>query len=234
MSMRLKLILGGLVVILLAGVLIGASQLGARDKAPSAGPIEADRAQTTEVLLRGIPQRGAALGSPSAPVTLVEYADIQCPYCGEWARNVFPELVQGYVRTGKLRIVFRGLAFLGPDSFTALQTTVAAGQQGRLWQVLHLLFEHQGPENMGWADEELLRSAVSSAGIDDAEAVLRLRDSGSVDAAIKTSARLARAAGITGTPSFEIGPTGGRLHRLHVTSLATHEFTSAIESTLAK
>ena len=82
-------------------------------------------------LLRGIPQQGTALGSPDAPVTLVEYADLQCPYCAQWARDAFPELVRDYVRTGRVRIVFRGLAFLGPDSDAALRAALAAGQQRR-------------------------------------------------------------------------------------------------------
>jgi protein-disulfide isomerase len=115
------IIAGVIAPVLLAGALIGASQLDAREEKPAVAP--------ATTLLRGIPQQGTALGSPSAPVTLIEYADLQCPYCGEWARNVFPQLVREYVSSGKLRIVYRGLAFIGPDSYTALQTAVAAGQQ---------------------------------------------------------------------------------------------------------
>ena len=50
------------------------------------------------------------LGSPDAPVTLVEYADLQCPFCAEWARGTFPAIVDEYVRPGQVRIEFRGLA----------------------------------------------------------------------------------------------------------------------------
>ena len=64
--------------------------------------------------LLGIPQAGVVLGDPNAPVTLVEWADLQCPFCREWSTAAFPALVHDYVRTGKLQIVFRGLAFLGP------------------------------------------------------------------------------------------------------------------------
>jgi len=206
--------------VLLAGTLIGASQLDAREETPATGPAAS--------LLSGVPQQGAALGSPAAPVTLVEYADIQCPYCGEWARNVFPQLVRNYVRTGRLRIVYRGLAFIGPDSYTALRTAVAAGQQDKLWDVVHLLFERQGAENMGWADEELLRDVVRDAGIP------RLPVPSSVDATIRSTARRAAAAGVNATPSFEIGLTGRRLQRLELTSLASEEFTSEIEALLGK
>jgi protein-disulfide isomerase len=214
------IIAGVIAPVLLAGALIGASQLDAREEKPAVAP--------ATTLLRGIPQQGTALGSPSAPVTLIEYADLQCPYCGEWARNVFPQLVREYVSSGKLRIVYRGLAFIGPDSYTALQTAVAAGQQDKLWDVVHLLFERQGDENMGWANEDLLRDVVRAAGIPS------LSVPSSVDAAIRATARRAAVAGVDATPSFEIGLTGQRLHRLELTSLASEEFTPKIDALLSK
>src|SRR6185503_9216356 len=88
-------------------------------------------------MLDGVPQDGTALGSAGAPVTLVEYADLQCPYCAQWARDALPTLVEDYVRAGRLRIVFHGLAFIGPDSEKALRTAVAAGREGHLWEIVH-------------------------------------------------------------------------------------------------
>ena len=122
--------------------LIATSQLGARDR-------EAKPAAThaTHSSLAGIPQRGIVLGDPDAPVTLVEYVDLQCPYCAEWAVRTFPVLVSDYVRTGKLRIVFHGLAFIGPDSDTALRTALAAGREDRLWDVVAGFYVRQGAEN---------------------------------------------------------------------------------------
>jgi protein-disulfide isomerase len=128
---------------ILAAGLIVASVVGAR----SGGTPAVASAGADAALLRGIPQDGAALGSPDAPVTLVEYADLQCPYCAQWSQTAFPELVRGYVRTGQLRMVFRGLAFVGPDSETAVRTAVAAGEQDRLWDVVRLLYANQGAEN---------------------------------------------------------------------------------------
>src|SRR6185436_11108323 len=53
---------------------------------------------------KGIPQSGIALGSPKAPVTMVEFADLQCPFCAEYQRAVFPTILKRYVRTGKVRV----------------------------------------------------------------------------------------------------------------------------------
>jgi protein-disulfide isomerase len=60
---------------------------------------------------------------------------------------VLPVLIHDYVREGKLRIVFRGLTFIGPDSEKALRAALAAGEQNRLWHVVDLFYRHQGPEN---------------------------------------------------------------------------------------
>ena len=141
---------------LLAALMVAASVLGSRGDSNAPAPAanaagEVAEAAETEALLRGIPQDGIALGSPNAPVTLVEYADLQCPYCAIWAREAFPAIVDEYVRPGHVRLVFRGLAFIGPESDTALRTALAAGAQGRLWNVVHLLYGNQGAENAGWS-----------------------------------------------------------------------------------
>ena len=142
------------------GVVIATQFTGSGDRRANATTLlgVADNA----AVFAGIPQHGNVLGSPKAPVTLVEYADLQCPYCGEFARNALPSLVNDYVRTGKVKLVFRGLAFVGPESETALRTVVAAGEQNRLWNVAHLMYSNQGPENTGWVNDTYLRSVAGA------------------------------------------------------------------------
>src|SRR2546423_12689290 len=76
----------------LAALLIAANQLWAHKS--SSTPVHAALldARESASLLRGIPQHGTIVGEARAPVTLVEYADLQCPYCGEWARTTLPVL----------------------------------------------------------------------------------------------------------------------------------------------
>jgi protein-disulfide isomerase len=213
---------------LLAAALVGASLLGAPGGATAAKP-----AADVSRAFAGVPQAGAALGRPDAPVTLVEYADLQCPYCAEWAARTLPTLVGDYVRAGKLRIVFRGLAFLGPDSGTALDAALAAGRHGRLWDVVDGLYRRQGAENAGWVTDELLDEVAVDAGLRGA----RLRDeskSSWVAAQRGRNDRAAQAAGVTGTPSFQLGRTGGRLELVKLRSLGPDGLVPAIDALLAR
>ena len=185
------------------------------------------------VLLDGIPQTGVVLGNPNAPVVLVEWADLQCPYCREWTVSAFPALVHDYVRAGKLQIVFRGLSFLGPDSGRTLRTALAAGLQNRLWNVVDLMYRNQGVENSGWASDDLLRSLTGS--VDGLDVNRVFDDSGStgVQGAIDKTATEGDRARVTGTPTFDIGKTGSKVfHRFDPPALTADAFRPAIEQFL--
>jgi protein-disulfide isomerase len=190
------------VATLAAALLIAASLFGA--EVTTSSPTErAAPARTFE----GIAQSGLALGSPDASVTLIEYADLQCPYCALWAGDVLPVIVREYVRSGRVRLVFHGLAFIGPESDAALRATLAAGAQNRLWDYAELLYRRQGHENSGWFDHQLARAVAESTGV-DAEQLLADAASSARDGEIAAAARAAESAGMTGTPSFEVGRTG--------------------------
>lgn len=183
-------------------------------------------------LLAGVPQHGNALGSESAPVTLVEFADPQCPYCAAWARQALPTIVRKYVRTGKVRILFNGMAFVGPDSETALRTALAAGRQNRLWNVIDLLFANQGTENTGWVTDSLLRSIGSSVTGLDVQQMLDERSSDAVDRALVQAGQVAQSAGVNVTPSFAVGKTGGTFSVVHITSLDPSGLTPSLDAAL--
>jgi protein-disulfide isomerase len=221
-----------LLAALVAVALVLASQLGSRT-ASTRQPTAVFGAADSEQLLAGIPQSGNVLGSPKAPVTLVEYADLQCPYCGEFARNVLPSLVSDYVRTGHVKLVFRGLAFVGPDSVTALRAVVAAGDQHRLWSVAHLIYVNQGTENTGWVTDGFLRSVAGAVAGVDVDRLVAEAASPRTTAAMSEDARLATGDGIQSTPSFLVGRTGKTLSPLVVHALDVDAFRPALDALLS-
>jgi len=185
-------------------------------------------------LLDGIEQHGTVLGSPSAPVTLVEFADPQCPYCAEWEARALPDVVTRYVRTGKVQLRFSGMTFVGADSETAFRTALAAGEQGRFWNVLTLLFANQGTENTGWVTDALLRSIGDSVPGLDTQKMLDARNSAAVDRGLSAAATLAQTAGIDSTPTFAVGKTGGTLQVVRLTSFDASGITPALDAALSQ
>ena len=167
-SRRRFLVIGAVVLVVVVAAVVAGTLLATGDDEGGGATtgVELAGADETRALLEGIPQDGTAIGAPDAPVTLVEFADLQCPFCAQWATDAFPDLVEEYVRPGKLRIEFRGLTFIGPDSEKALRAALSAGEQDKLWQTVELLYQNQGGENTGWVSDELLDAVATSAMLD--------------------------------------------------------------------
>jgi protein-disulfide isomerase len=161
--------------------------------------------------LTGVPQDGVALGSPDAPRTLAVYADLQCPYCREWDEGQLPGIVEQHVRAGDVRVEFRGLAFIGPESDLGLRAALAAGMQNHLWGLVNVLYANQGGENAGWLTEDSLRSFAGSVRGLDVDRMLADMQSDEVAFQMEKARAAAAEAGVNSTPSFQVGPTGGTL-----------------------
>jgi protein-disulfide isomerase len=194
----------------------------------AAAPVGA--AQTA--LLRGIPQHGVDLGSPKAPVTLIEFADLQCPYCAQWERNALPAIVRKYVRPGKVRIIFVGMTFLGPDSAKAFSAALAAGEQNRFWNVAELMYLNQGKENSGWVTDTFLRSIGRTVRTLSVPKMLAARSSAGVKAQLAAASNLASAAGVNQTPSFAVGRTGAAPQLIQISSLDAAGIEPALDALL--
>lgn len=168
-------------------------------------------AARTARLLRAIPQRGLELGERDAPVTVVVFADVQCPYCKAFWLRVLPRVVDRYVRGGRAKLVLRDVAFLGVDSVRGAQFAGAAGLQDRLWDVTDLLYRHQGAENSGWVTDELLRRIGAGVPGLNVERALADRGDRRVDRELRRARDEAVDYRVTGTPSLLVGESGGFL-----------------------
>lgn len=218
MTLRLGLLAGLAVLIVGIAIAVAGSSGGSAHK--SASPA------ATESAFRGIPQSGIALGSPKAPVTMVEFADLQCPFCAQYHRDVFPTLLKRYIRTGKLRVELHLLRFIGPDSDRLARVAAAAAAQNRMWQFVGLAYQRQGQENSGYATQSFINGLAADAGLK------RTSAGGAAAQQVSRSERIAKTLGINETPSFLIGPTGGPYKRLVPQELRPDAFVPAIQQEL--
>jgi protein-disulfide isomerase len=162
----------------------------------AASPIEA-----------GIPSDGRTLGNPDAPVTLVEYADYQCPYCGAFNRDIMPSLIRDYVATGKVKLEFRDLPFLDDgvsddgESDMAAEAAACAMDQGKFWQFHDTLFLNQHGENEGAFSKTRLQAMANAVGL-DMNAFDACLDGKTHQAEIAAEQAEAQQRGVTSTPTL--------------------------------
>jgi protein-disulfide isomerase len=159
---------------------------------------------TAVVDLTGIPQDGAVFGSPDAGVTLVEWADPQCPACRAYTEEFFPTVVDEYVRPGTVATEFRGFPFIGEDSVKAYRFLLAAGEQDKLWDLQEALYRNQGAENDGWVTDDLIRELASAIAGLDVDQLFADAERDDIVAEADGAEAAGQAAGIQGTPTLQI------------------------------
>jgi len=189
--------------------------------------------QRSEVIGRfaGIPQDGIALGAAGAPATLVEFADLQCPFCAVYARDVLPAVLERYVRPGTLRLELNVLAFLGEDSVRAGRMAAAAARQNRLWTFADAFYLDQGTENTGYVTDEFLRSAGGAAGLDVGMA-LRQRGEPAAERQLESARQAADRLGVKSTPSFYVRSGSGAPRAVEPADLTPEAFIAALDEAL--
>ena len=146
-----------LIVVLAGGGSKSSSKITSGTKLPDASVIASQ--------FHGIPQSGNVLGKATAPVTMIEYIDLQCPICRQFETEVFPTIVNRYVRTGKLKVEARPIAFIGPDSERGRRAMLVAEQHDKGFNFSQLLYFNQGAENSGWLDGSMIADAAVSVGV---------------------------------------------------------------------
>jgi protein-disulfide isomerase len=150
--------------------------------------------------LSGAPTRGAA----SAPVIMVEFSDYECPFCGRFVRDAFPEIDREYIQTGKIRHVFRAfpLESIHKNAFKAHEAAMCAGDQGKYWAMHDRLFLNQ----KALAPDDLTAHA-RAIGLEPG-AFAACLSSGKMTARVRSDVDAGTRMGISGTPLFLIGKPG--------------------------
>lgn len=152
-----------------------------------------------EISLTGLP----AMGDPKASITIVEYSDYQCPFCGRYFTQTLPEVRKSLVQTGKVRYLFSNfpLDSLHPQAFKAHEAAACAGDQGKYWEMHTQLFNNQRALAV-----PQLESYASKIGLDMGAYKVCMAANKFANK-VRSDFSAAAGLGIEGTPTFLIGKT---------------------------
>ena len=167
-----------------------------------------DGVADVQALFEGATLNGDTVGNPDAPVEIVEYLDVQCPFCKTASEEIFPTLLE-QANDGQIKVVARPITVIGPASTLGARGAAAAAEQDQAWPFIEAMFKNQAAENAGWVTEELMRNVATDLGLDVEAWDAAL--AGSSEQAVNETQRLAQGDGVTGVPFFKVnGPNGSR------------------------
>lgn len=139
-------------------------------------------------------------GNSDAPVTIIEFSDYQCPFCGRFFKTTLPEIEREYIKSGKVKYVFRDFPLeFHKQAPKASEAANCAGDQGKYWEMHDKLFENQSDLKL-----EKLKQYATEIGI-DSKSFDTCLDSGKYAGEIEKDLEDGKRAGVSGTPSFFIG-----------------------------
>ena len=140
-------------------------------------------------------------GERTARLTLVEFSDYQCPFCGRHVRETYPQIEKDYIATGKVKYVFMDfpLESIHKLAFKAAEAARCAGEQNKYWEMHDRLFANQKTLD-AWTDH------AKAVGLDATQFESCLQ-SGKFAADIRKDMAVAQSAGLTGTPAFFLAMT---------------------------
>lgn len=143
------------------------------------------------------------LGDKNAKLTLVEFSDYQCPYCGRHFNQTVPQLLSEYIQTGKVRYVIRDfpLESIHPQAFKAAEAARCAGEQGKYWDMHNRLMANQTA-----LDAKGLSAHAQALGL-DLPAFQKCLDSDKQATKVRKDIEDGEKAGVEGTPTFFLGLT---------------------------
>ncbi len=177
----------------------GFSDFGSKDTAPTGNTIVNPPTNQPKINMEDLMDDDPVKGDKNAPVTIIEFSDFECPFCGRFYTQTLSQIDEQYIKTGKVKLVFRDF----PLSFhqyaqKSAEASECADDQGKFWEYHDLLFENQATLSF-----DNLKQWASDLNLDTAKFNDCL-DSGKHEAEVKQDMKDGSAAGIRGTPGFVI------------------------------
>ena len=141
------------------------------------------------------------LGNPNAPITMVEFGDYQCTFCSKFFHETENSIITNYVKTGKVKILFKDYIILGQDSMNAANAAHCANDQNSFWEYHSMLYNNWAGEDTGWADLAHLHEFANTLGLDMDMFSTCMSDL-KWNELINLSSIDGQKLGVTGTPTF--------------------------------
>jgi protein-disulfide isomerase len=218
------------VVVVAIVVILVATSGGSKGGIPASKHEQTSVTKQVASLIGGIPQSGNTLGSPTAPVTLKYFGDLECPICREFTLGALPGIIQKYVRAGKVRVEYHSMetATHEPEVFKSQQVAAyAAGKQNKAWYFIETFYHEQGEEDTGYVTEKYIQGIASQVpGLNLAKWSSDRGDSELANE-VETDKQIANNEHFEGTPSFLLGKSGGGTEK--ITELTDGDLQNASE-----
>lgn len=196
--------------IIVAGVLIAGAIFYSSSSRPPQGAVLSgggnggvNGAGTSAALAGDLADDDPFLGSPEAPVTIVEFSDFQCPFCRKLWRETLPQIKEKYVKKGLIKFVYRDfpLTSIHPGAEPAALAGECADEQNKFWVMHDKIFEEQDKGGQGTVEFDAadLKKWAREIGLNGAQFDSCL-DSRKYAAEVEKDLQDGQGAGVTGTP----------------------------------
>ena len=152
---------------------------------------------TTKLISGGSP----ILGNSNAPITILEWGDYQCTFCYKFHQSTLDVINEEFIKTGKVKLIFKDFPLNGPDSFLAAQAAYCAQDQERYWQFHNELYKNWAGERTGWITRNSLEKFANTINL-NLDEFNKCLDEKKYEQKVTTLHEFGKEIGIDATPSF--------------------------------
>ena len=162
----------------------------------------ANNSNSNELTISKLSENGSPImGDPNAPITILEWGDYQCTFCYKFHQNTLDVINEKFIKTGKVKVIFKDFPLNGPDSKLAAEASYCAHDQDKYWEYHDQLYENWAGERTGWITRESLSKFAESINLNISE-FNKCLDENKYESKINSIYEFGNQIGIDATPSF--------------------------------
>lgn len=199
-----------LAVIMVGGTLAAFVPSGSNPTNSSNSSNNQNPNEIIQKLYNPVVQNASALGSSTADITIIEFADYQCESCAKFNREVRDDILRNFVNTGQVRFLFKDFIInndmttttVDETSILAAEASYCAAEQGKYWEYHNKLYQNAVGENTQWVTIDNLKQIANNVGIGDLMQFSDCLESHKNSKTVKENDNLARSIGLQSAPTF--------------------------------